>query len=114
MNRRPLLLLSCIGLAHATPLFAAAPAPAEPSAPAPAVTYRSAFESYRGHRDEPVKDWRALNDEVGVVGGHIGIFRGARHGSQGAAGPAAPSAAAESQPPVRGAPQAPATAGHGH
>lgn len=109
MNRRPLLLLSCIGLAHAAPLFAAAPAPAEASAPAPAVTYRSAFESYRGHRDEPLKDWRALNDEVGLVGGHIGIFRGTGHGSHGAA-----PATAESQPPVRGAPQAPAAAGHGH
>ena len=113
MNRRPLLLLSCIGLAQAAPLFAAAPAPAEPSAPAPAVTYRSAFESYRGHRDEPIKDWRALNDEVGVVGGHVGIFRSAGHASPGAAQPAAP-AAAVSQPPVRGAPQAPAAAGHGH
>ena len=113
MNRRPLLLLSCLGVEHAAPLFAAAPAPAEPSAPAPAVSYRSVFEGYRGHRDEPAKDWRALNDEVGVVGGHVGIFRSAGHGSHGAGPPAAP-AAAESQPPVRGAPQAPAAAGHGH
>ena len=113
MNRRPLLLLSCIGLAHAAPLFAAAPAPAEPSAPAPAVTYRSAFESYRSHRDEPGKDWRGLNDEVGRVGGHVGIFRSAGHGTQGAAAPAAPGEAA-SQPPERGAPKAPAAAGHAH
>lgn len=113
MNRRPLLLLSCIGLAQAAPLLAAAPAPAAPSAPVPAVTYRSAFESYRSHRDEPGKDWRALNDEVGRVGGHVGIFRSTGHGSHGAAAPAAPPAAV-SQPPVRGAPRAPAAAGHGH
>lgn len=114
MNRtcRPLLLL-CIGLAHAAPLFAAAPAPADPSAPAPDVTYRSTFEGYRRDREEPLKDWRAVNDEVARIGGHVGLFRGAGHGSHGAPQPATPSDA-KGQPPVRGAPQAPAAAGHRH
>jgi hypothetical protein len=100
MNRARTPLLSCIGLALASPLFAAAPAPADPSVPVPAAGYPSAFESYRGYREEPLADWRAVNDEVGVIGGHAGIFR-------------AP-AAAQGQPPARGAPQAPAAAGHGH
>ena len=110
MNRtfRPLLLL-CTGLAQGSPLYAAAPAPADPSAPAPGATYQSAFAGYRSDREEPLKEWRALNDEVGIVGGHIGIFRSAGHDSHGAA-----PAKAESQPPVRGAPQAPAAAGHAH
>ena len=113
MNRtcRPLLLL-CIGLAQASPLSAAAPSPADPSAPAPAATYNSAFEGYRGYRDEPLADWRAVNDEVGRVGGHAGIFRGAGgHASHGAAR-AAPAAAAAGQPAVQGAPKAPPSAGH--
>jgi hypothetical protein len=100
MNRTRRLLPSCICLALASPLFAATPAPADPSAPAPPVSYKSAFESYRGYREEPLADWRAVNDEVGRIGEHVGIFR-------------AP-AAAGGQPPVRGAPQAPAAAGHRH
>ena len=122
MNCRPLLL--CIGLAQASLLFAASPAPADPSAPAPRVTYGSAFESYRGYREEPLADWRAVNDEAGRVGGHVGIFRGAGgRAGHGTAKPAAGKpatmqpqadapAAAEGQPPVRGAPRAPAAAGH--
>lgn len=100
MNRTRRPLLSCIGLALASPLFAAAPAPADPSAPAPAAGYKSAFENYRGYREEPLSDWRAVNDEVGRVGGHVGIFRSP--------------AGSRVQPPERGAPQAPAAAGHGH
>lgn len=69
----------------------------------PAAQYRSAFEGYRPFREEPVADWRAVNEEVGRVGGHIGIMRP----------PSGPAGRAESgQPPARGAPQAPT--GHGH
>lgn len=113
MIRTPLLLL-CIGVAQAPPLFAAGSAPTDPSAPAPRVTYNSAFEGYHGHREEPPADWRAVNDEVGRVGGHIGIFRGAGAHADSHAGKAGTPAAAEGQPPLRGAPQAPARAGHPH
>ena len=97
---------------------AAQPDPADPAAAAPAVNYESAFTGYQPFREEEVRDWRALNEEVSRAGGHIGIMGGARghagHGSAKPAGKAAPGASAEPQPAVRGAPQAPAGGGHKH
>lgn len=41
-----------------------------PSAPpAPVLTFRSAFSNYKMMTDEPVGNWRALNDAVGRIGG---------------------------------------------
>jgi hypothetical protein len=81
----------------------------KPSAQA-AVTYESAFIRYQPYKEEAVADWRAVNDEVGRIGGHVGMFGGASHGGH---GPAKPStgAAEAGQPPVRGAPKAPASTG---
>ncbi len=63
--------------------------PADPAAPAPAVGHDSAFAGYNKFRDEKLSDWRNVNDEVGRVGGHVGILRG----DKGAAGaPKAPGA----------------------
>ena len=59
----------------------AAPHPADPAAPAPAVKYESAFTGYRGFREEPLAPWRAVNDEVARVGGHLGIVGGAGLGA---------------------------------
>ncbi|MFP5409422.1 MAG: hypothetical protein ACLGG6_00465 [Gammaproteobacteria bacterium] len=42
------------------PAGAAVPAWADPAAP---------FKTFQGWRDEPVQDWRAVNDRVGEVGG---------------------------------------------
>ena len=56
---------------------AARPHPADPAAPVPTVKYDSAFSGYRGFREEPLAPWRAVNDEVARVGGHIGIVGGA-------------------------------------
>lgn len=56
-----------------------APAPAEPRAPAArgGGTFRSAFEDYRPFPpDEPLKDWRAANEEVKEAGGHVGLMKG--------------------------------------
>ena len=36
---------------------------------ADAPVYRSALESYRPYRAQPVQPWRATNDEVGRIGG---------------------------------------------
>lgn len=46
--------------------------------------YRSPFADYRAFTpQEPAKDWRAANDEVRDVGGHIGLMKGKAEGAQG-------------------------------
>jgi hypothetical protein len=93
------------------------PHPADPSARVPAVKYESAFTGYIPHREEKLAPWREVNDEVGKVRGHVGIFGGhAGHGTAEKAGspkPAAGKPAAKpderaGQAPARGAPKAPA------
>ena len=106
MNYRTLLL--CIGLAQPLAIVAATPAPAEPSAPAPGILYQSAFENYRAYRDEPLADWRTVNDEVSRVGGHVGILRSA--GAKPEHDATAP--AVEREPPEHGA--GTTSSAHGH
>jgi hypothetical protein len=78
------LLVPLSGSAHSAALES------EPTAQVPlALEYRSAFAGYRPHREEEVADWRAVNDEVARIGGHVGILGGAGHGAdarEGAAG----------------------------
>lgn len=55
--------------------------PSDANAPAAAIGYASAFEGYRSSADEadmPDKNWRALNDEVGRLGGHAGHMKDSR------------------------------------
>ena len=42
----------------------------------PPPEYRSAFADYRPYKEPVIVDWRAANEEVGRVGGHLGIVRG--------------------------------------
>lgn len=49
--------------------------PADPSAAVPAPIHSSAFSNYQPLGTEKPGAWRELNDEVGRVGGHIGILR---------------------------------------
>lgn len=63
----------------------------------------SAYADYQPYREEPLLPWRAVNDEVARIGGHIGIFGGA-HAGHGTA-PAQPAPAAK--------PTAPAKPAHG-
>jgi hypothetical protein len=56
---------------------AARPDPADPRLSVPAPTTESAFAGYRSFRDEPLADWRAVNDEVRGLGGHGGHIRDA-------------------------------------
>lgn len=66
------------------------PKPEDPAAPTAPRSYVSPFEGYRAFADEPIGSWRALNDEVGRVGGHAGVLRAEE---QGATQPPAASAA---------------------
>jgi hypothetical protein len=64
---------------------AAAPHPADPAARVPAPKYESAFAGYAPYREEKPAPWRDVNDEVGKVRGHAGIFGGGQ--AQGAPKP---------------------------
>ena len=88
-------------LAQTSPLFAADTRPTDASATVPPASYRSAFEGYRPAVEEPVADWRTLNEEVAAVGGHVGIMRGAGQQPARAGTPSSP-------------PKVPASAGHHH
>lgn len=88
------------------------PASAEPTqagARVPGLQYESAFRSYVPYREQPLEAWREVNDEVGRVGGHLGMFRGAGQG-EAQSQPGAPASVAREaagQPPAQGAPAAP-------
>ncbi|HET9663512.1 MAG TPA: hypothetical protein VFP00_04725 [Burkholderiales bacterium] len=75
--------------------------PAHSGARVPEIKYESAFRNYVPYREQPLATWREVNDEVGRVGGHVGMFGGAGHGGHAGATPAS-----KSQP---GAPTAPGT-----
>lgn len=77
------ILLACL----AAPVLANGPAQAEPevqrSAEKPSAedlfddlrppAYTSPLDGYQGYRaDEPLRDWREANDEMGRLGGHLG------------------------------------------
>jgi len=75
--------------------------PADPRAAVPAPAYASAFSGYRPFRDEPPAPWRAVNDEVARIGGHLGMFGGGAHAGHGAKpAPATSGAPAGSRPGV--------------
>ncbi len=84
---------------------AAAPSPTDAAARVPQATYRSAFEGYVPYREQALAPWREVNDEVGRIGGHAGIFRGAAQAAPGTPGTGAVIAPeAGMQAPGRGAP----------
>lgn len=73
---------------------AAAPAPVAVTAPAPMkmANQPSAFKNYRAFKaDEPMQDWRAANDAMELLGGHMGHVRNKPVPTD-AAQPAAPKA----------------------
>src|ERR1700687_3392891 len=96
MYRR--IVLAATLLLAAVPTWAQRSVPpaeaANPSAPAPDVTYDSVFKRYVPFREEPLASWPNVNEEVARAGGHMGIFGGnahAGHSSETAAGtPPAP------------------------
>lgn len=107
------LLLVGIWFAQAVPASAADIKAADPAAPSPGVTYRSGFDGYKPFRDEAIGDWRGLNSDVREIGGHAGIFRSGTGASEKAQEqPTGPTPPAQGQPPLRGAPEAPAGQQH--
>ncbi len=49
--------------------------PANPAAPAPAIHYQSAFTGYQPYSEEKISSWREVNDQVTIVGGHVGALK---------------------------------------
>lgn len=94
MYKRIFLLLAVAAATSAAAQQPQRPDPGDPKARAPAVEHRSALEGYRRYAEPEVAAWREMNQEVGRVGGHLGIVRG----QSGATKPGA---------------KAPAQAGHG-
>lgn len=100
------------------------PDPVHSSARVPEMKYESAFERYVPYREQPLATWRDVNDEVGRVGGHVGMFGSGGHAGHGgskpapaeppAAAPASASKEAPGQSPARGAPAAPKSQHMGH
>ena len=68
-------LLAALAAGTATAQSGSRPDPANPEARVPAATHRSAFEGYRRLEGEARTGWRGANEEVGRVGGHVGILR---------------------------------------
>lgn len=68
-------LLAALAAGAAVAQSVARPDPADPDVRVPDVVHRSAFEDYRTHKLSKQVPWRAANEEVGRVGGHVGILR---------------------------------------
>lgn len=62
------MALSCAAGAQNVP----GPGPADPSVPVPPLRYESAFSDYQSHRDQPLREWIGVNDEMRRLGGHAG------------------------------------------
>jgi hypothetical protein len=91
----------------ATALAEARPRPDDPAVPLMPTPPASAYENYRPYREEPLLDWRAVNEEVRDAGGHMGHVRdgnGAKPNT-----PAAPSRPV-AKPPIA----KPSAEGHKH
>jgi len=86
--------------------------PSRRDARAPEPKYESVFRSYVPYRETQPAPWREVNDEVGRIGGHVGMFRA--HGASKpeplkpqAGAPASAAQGAAAQTPSRGEPKAP-------
>ncbi len=109
------MFLSLAAIApHVVAQSAGGPNPADPSAPAPAAKYESAFEGYIPYRDQKIAPWREVNEEVTRAGGHKGMF-GGRHGEGGKPASSSPATGQPAvQAPPRGAQPSPAGGHAGH
>lgn len=106
MQHRHWIWLAALAAGNAGAQSAARPDPADPAARVPDTAYRSAFEDYRKHELSRQTPWREANDQVGRIGGHVGVLRDqAGHGTQapatgaGAADKAAPRSSDDAKSP---------------
>jgi hypothetical protein len=84
MQKRTMLgALAMVVAGAAAAQNAPQPGPADPKARTQPAEYRSAFTDYRRYSEPEIADWRAVNDEVARVGGHLGIVRGQREDDKG-------------------------------
>lgn len=67
--------------------------PADPNVRGPSVPYRSVFTPTLPSTDAEEMPWRAANEEVGRIGGHVGYLRAEQPASAQAADPHAAHAA---------------------
>jgi hypothetical protein len=75
MQHRHWIWLAALAAGNAGAQSAARPDPADPAVQVPETAYRSAFEGYRNHDLSRQTPWRAANEDVGRIGGHVGILR---------------------------------------
>lgn len=75
MHKRIVLLIAATAAATAGAQQPQRPDPGDPGSKVPVVEHRSAFEGYRRYVEPEVAGWREMNQEVGRVGGHLGIVR---------------------------------------
>jgi len=69
------LLPAALAAGAAAAQSGARPDPADPAVRVPETVHRSAFEDYRNHDLSKQTPWRAAIEEVGRVGGHVGVLR---------------------------------------
>lgn len=75
MQHRHWIWLAALAAGNAGAQSAARPDPADPAVHVPETAYRSVFEGYRNYDLSKQTPWRAANEDVGRVGGQIGILR---------------------------------------
>ena len=75
MQHRHWIWLAALAAGNAGAQTAARPDPADPAVRVPETAYRSAFEGYRRHELSKQTPWREANDQVGSIGGHVGVLR---------------------------------------
>lgn len=75
MQHRHWIWLAALAAGNAGAQSATRPDPADPAVRVPKTVHQSAFEDYRNHDLSKQVPWRAANEEVGRVGGHVGILR---------------------------------------
>ncbi|MCZ7566065.1 MAG: hypothetical protein M5U08_21640 [Burkholderiales bacterium] len=93
MTRRLALAAAAIALVAGGAYAQSRPKPDLPRAPTAPLSYASPFAGYRTFDDVPLASWREVNDEVGRIGGHVGVLRAEQGGDAQPATVTAPAAA---------------------